>query len=212
MIISNDLKCLFIGNPKTGTTTARSVLQPYGYYIADSHSTSPSPHLTVDECFELLAAQKPEFNSSQLEHIYVFWRDPIKRFTSAYNHVRRSTAGNGMQILLKFRPDIFINNNTEISAENLLLNRINTPIKKYEDPIGQMLLPQSKWIKLNSITTVLNFDDFENNLKIVAAAFGADVSTLTIPALNESPDTGLVITPTLDAMIREYYAEDFTLI
>jgi hypothetical protein len=212
MIISNDLKYLFIANPKTGTNTARNVLRPYGYYISDAHSSSPSQHVTVDECIELLSRQKPEFNPSQLEKIYVFWRDPIKRFTSAYNFVKQSISGPGLNFLVRTRPNILINNNTDISPENLLLDRINSPSKKYEDPIAQILTKQSKWIKPSTITQVLNFDDYENNLRIVAAAFGADISTLEIPSLNESSDTGLEITSSLEAMIREYYAEDYALI
>ena len=213
MLLSNDSKSLFIGNPKTGTSTARSVLQPYGFYISDSHSSSPSQHATYDECITLLSALKPSFNLSQLEHIYVFWRDPFKRFISAYNHVKRSlNGGNGYAVLSRNRPNIFTSDNLDIDPVNLLLDRINTPVKKYEDPIGQILLPQSRWIKPSAITTILNFDNFENNLKIVAAAFGADVANLAIPTLNESPDTGLEITPVLESLIREYYAEDFTLI
>jgi len=212
MIISNDLKFLFIGNPKTGTSTARSVLRPHGYYLCDAFSTAPSHHLTVDECFNLLSNQKPQFNPAQLEKIYVFWRDPIKRFISAYNHVKSTTTGNGLELLIKYRPNVLINNNTDIDPEKLLLDRINAPYKRYEDPIAQILTKQSKWIIPSNITQVLNFDDYENNLKIVANSFGVDVSTLQIPTLNESSDTGLEITGSLETMIKDYYAEDFTLI
>jgi hypothetical protein len=72
-----------------------------------------------------------------------------------------------------------------------------------------LLSKQSRWITPHEKLTVLDFGDFENNMRTVAAAFGANLSD--VPVVNASNKVTTSLSAEFEATIREYYAEDYSL-
>jgi hypothetical protein len=58
---------------------------------------------------------------------------------------------------------------------------------------------------------VLRFADLETSLKDLAISFGAPAD-IQIPRLNESRKLTTMLSPALEAAVRDYYAEDYALV
>ncbi|CAB4124094.1 hypothetical protein UFOVP49_4 [uncultured Caudovirales phage] len=220
MIISNDYKFLFIANPKTGSRTAADILTPYGVLVGE-HSTS-----NIAICKARII--NPNFNNSQLEKIYVFWRDPVERFISTVNFLRSNAVG----FLIKHRPEWFPGidlsmydkcplpigvrptriNVDELSPEIFAAAALITPEQIFSDPqLVQwcgLLRRQSNWITKSE--TVLDFANFDVNMRIVMDSFGVPIDAV-IPTRNVSQKITTVLSPELEAAVRAYYAEDYRL-
>jgi hypothetical protein len=72
-----------------------------------------------------------------------------------------------------------------------------------------LLSKQSKWITHHEKLTIFNFDNFENNMKVIATAFGANLSD--VPIVNASNKITTSLSAELEARVKEYYAEDYSL-
>jgi hypothetical protein len=218
MIISNNHKYLYIANPKTGTRTAFQLLTPYGISLNGEH-------LTIRMALGNAGRLIPEFNMNQIEGIFVFWRDPVQRFISAVNHFR---SPRGIHVLIRHHKEWFDGIDLSmypaptpgvaptlitVTAEMLSAAASITPEMMFQNEElrthSALLSKQSKWITPHEKLMVLNFDDFENNMRTVATAFGANLSD--IPVVNASNKITTSLSAELEASIREYYAEDYIL-
>ena len=93
MIISHDRQTLFIGVPKNGSQTARSVLGQIGVDLVGEMGRHP----TLPEAIRLAEEQFPGTRISPTA-IYAFWRDPVERFCSAVEFHKRCLPNSLMQL------------------------------------------------------------------------------------------------------------------
>lgn len=220
MIISNDYKFMFIGNPKTGTRTAKQVLSPYGIFLGEH----------FDPNISLVNARRinPSFDISKIEKIYVFWRDPVERFISGINFLRST----GVGFLIRHRREWFPGIDLSMYDEYPLASGVNptlidpttippevfsvAALISTEQLFGDeflmqsygLLHKQSRWI--TPIETVLDFANFDSNMRIVMNSFGVPANT-DIPVLNSSEIITTTLSPELEAKVKAYYAEDYNL-
>ena len=99
MIISNDMKSVWMAPPKTGTISIKNVLKPYGIPLT-KFGIHPTPEFVVDNIMN----EYPHINPDELNY-YVFWRNPVDRFISMANFFKRHPLG-----LMQMFPERFINN------------------------------------------------------------------------------------------------------
>ena len=218
MIISNDHKYLYIANPKTGTRTAVQLLTPYGISLNGEH-------LTIGISLASAGWLIPNFHMNQIEKIFVFWRDPVQRFISAVNHFR---SPRGIHVLIRHHKEWFdgldlsmypaptpgvVPTPITITEEMLSAAASITPEMIFQNEElrshSALLSKQSKWITPHEKLTVLNFENFENNMRVIATAFGANLSD--VPIVNASNKITTSLSAEFEATIREYYAEDYIL-
>lgn len=224
MIVSNDKKCFFIANPKTGTRTVFDVIKGNGIFLGEH----PRVAQTIGS-FKLL---DPTFDYAAIEKVYVFWRDPVERFISAVNFLRSSSGGGAL--LRRNRswfPSVTLADpelpepmtpltKITITDEILSLLEAVTPEQIFEDEMARLASPcpsglfhvlqkQSLWMDGSDKMVVLNYANFEANLKRVAADFGVDCGNLVVPVLNKSPPITTSLSANLEAQVRRYYAEDY---
>ena len=223
MIVSNDLKSIYLANPKTGSRTAEELLKDYG--------TIAGQHLTATETMAKIKPQLPDFDYKTVENIYVFWRDPVDRFISGINFLR----ANRPWMILQKNPEWFTNfdysnlititntgtqrfNSAGISDELKNAVKAITPEQLFNAEINSkennpssaymVMEKQSRWIwpGLN----ILNYSNFDTNTRTVMNSFGVPSST-QIPRNNVSEKLTTSLSSELEARVREYYAEDYAL-
>jgi hypothetical protein len=220
MLISKDLKYIFSANPKTGTRTIQRILADNSFQVGD--------HPRTNVCLGLSKMRYPDFSYENLEKIYVFWRDPVQRFISTANYLRST----GVRNIIKRHPSWFpgiqlpldgpAGGRFTITQEILSLAAAITPEQIFDEEMQRRTaetptesLPffnkQSEWIIDEPKLEVLDFADFENNAKKVISAFGMDADTTSIIKVNESIKLTTSISPELEARVKEYYAEDYSL-
>lgn len=225
MIISNNHKIVVLGVPKTGTRTIKNILAPY--------SISLSEHDDYSIVMLNAVIKIPGFSPSEVEKVYVFWRDPVKRFISAVNYFR---SPKHIQFLIRHKPQWF--NGIDLSAYTTLYNKMPyggmppfppipqevidqclvaaegiTPEQIFADELLMTMYTakQKLWHKYaKDKLIVLDFANFEENLRRVAIDFGAPAD-IVIPKLNESRKLTTSLSPELEAAVREHYAEDYAL-
>lgn len=223
MIISNDKKYIFIANPKTGT---RSV-----YNTIKSNGISLGEHFLPAQFIVSFKTKDPSFDYAGIEKVYVFWRDPVERFISAVNFLRGIGGGSLVRRNLSMFPNITVKDSgiptPGVMPEKIIIDDESrnileaiTPehifndemsIINSENPTGllHVLFKQSKWMTGSDKMVILDYANFENNLKLVASDFGIDCANLTVPVLNQSTKFTTSLSPELEARVREYYAEDY---
>lgn len=224
MIVSNDKKYFFIANPKTGTRTALDVLKSHGIYLADH------PH--VSAAIGMFQMKDPTFDYHAIEKIYVFWRDPVDRFISAVNFLR--SARGGPELLRRNRewfPDVEIKDPvipirgsgiTKIEMTDAILEMLAaiTPEQIFNDEMERVSPPHNKqifhvlqkqglWLTGSDKMVILDYANFEHNLKLVASDFGIDCANLIVPVLNKSTQLTTSLSPELEARVQEYYFKDY---
>jgi hypothetical protein len=223
MIISNDLKSIYIGSPKTGSRTALSLLRNYGTVLGD--------HLTLSQSFYEATKKIDNFDYQVVENVYAFWRDPVDKFISAVNFLR----GNRPATLLLKNPEWFsqfdysnsitttengfqIIDHTGVTAEMKAAATCITPEQIFESHVNgkindanktyMVLEKQSSWIWHGFNT--LYYADFDTGMRVVMDSFGVPENT-TIPVLNSSESLTTSLSPELEAKVKAYYAEDYQL-
>ena len=223
MIISNDLKSVYLSAPKTGSRTANAILKNYGTIVGD--------HLTATETLMACGRKIKDFNYQTVENIYVFWRDPVDRFISAVNFLR----ANRPVIIITKNPEWFrefdcsklittSNTGHQTFDYSLLTPEMCAAVKaitpeqifdahidaKMNNPNASyaFLDKQSKWIQEG--LNILDYADFDANMRIVMDSFGVPANT-AIPVLNSSESLTTSLSPKLEAKVKAYYAEDYQL-
>lgn len=221
MIISHDRQTLFIGVPKNGSQTARSVLGQIGVDLVGEMGRHP----TLPEAIRLAEEQFPGKSISPTA-IYAFWRDPVERFCSAVEFHMRCLPNSLMQLFpdrfvgIKPHPRWFETNPAEVAADLRTLIESIPPLDILaalppppvpggtRQPRGGNLSfyqSQSGWLD-DPRMTVLAFADYENNLHKVAARFGWVGSKLEIPKLNSSVGPLPNLTDVEIEEVQKYYS------
>jgi hypothetical protein len=96
MLISTNHKIVVLGVPKTGSRTIVKILAP--------HSIMLGGHAEYPFIAQEVAKKPGGFSPSEVEKIYVFWRDPVKRFISIINHFRSPSH---IRFLIRHKPQWF---------------------------------------------------------------------------------------------------------
>lgn len=226
MIISNNHKIVLMGVPKTGTRSAKSILLPYGIFLEEH----PDYVRVLYHCTQKV----PNFDALNIEKYYVFWRDPVERFISGVNHFRSQTY---IKFLIKFNPEWFVgvdlspySNGSDLEPNSPFMpeipqNILDDCLEAAKNITPEQIFENTRLRSNNPIfrkqalwyanippekLTVLDFANFEQNLKTVAIDFGAP-EDIQIPKLNESRKLTTSISAELEAEVREFYAEDYNL-
>ena len=223
MIVSNDQKSVFIANPKTGTITAHTLLKDYGIPVGT--------HTDLSTTIMRAKVKNNSFDYNLIENAYVFWRDPVQRFISGVNYLRTKAVE---QLMIR-NPEWFsdfsylnLRDNPPNPGQNLprititaameqiassitpeQLFNAHTTNKTVNPTLSYLLLEkQSRWVSNNMI--VLNYSNFDTNMRTVMNSFGVPSST-QIPRNNVSEKLTTSLSSELEARVREYYAEDYAL-
>ncbi|WP_109799530.1 hypothetical protein [Novosphingobium meiothermophilum] len=226
MIISHDRQKLFIGVPKNGSQTARSVLGQIGVDLVGELGRHP----TLPEAIRL-AEEQFAGKSISPTAIYAFWRDPVERFCSAVEFHKRCLPNSLMQLF----PDRFIGIEphprwfeTDPGAVTPGLRAVINALAPLEilaalpPPLvpgvplqsrgGNLSFyrPQSEWLDHPGMT-ILPFADFEAGLRQVIDQFGGDGASVDIPRINAAAGLLPVLSMSEAELVRAYYSSDLPL-
>jgi hypothetical protein len=223
MFVSKDFKNLFISNPRTGTKSIRTVFAPHVYMIEDPHSTHFSGHMQISECIRILTQQKINFNQEQIEKIFVFWRDPVEKFISAVNHLNDPQVFNDLTKKITAVPGFTYSRTVNFIPDNATVDTMTPEYVAYnflpkldssdsaKDIISLHFSKQTRWIVPSEKLQVLNYANYEDNFRTMAGFFGVDPN-IEIPREHESVGGYTSLSASTEAVVREYYAEDYALI
>jgi hypothetical protein len=199
MIISHDCQTLFIGVPKNGSQTARSVLGQIGVDLVGELGRHP----TVPEAIRLAEARFPG-KAIAPTAIYAFWRDPVERFCSAVEFHKRCLPNSFIQLFPErfvgikphvrwFEPDLeAIAQDLRAVIESIppldilaVLPPPPVPGASFHPRGGNLSFyrPQSEWL-VHPGVTVLPFADYEAVLREVINRFGGDGFSAEVPKIN----------------------------
>jgi len=208
MIHDADKKLLLLLPPKTGSQTLRDLFKScYGNDIP----TYFYNHIRYHHITNILT----DINLDKYT-IYAFYRDPISRFMSTFKYLQ-SEIKNSMELVARGGPDTELKRiYTALCDENITRDitsiSIDDVINIIEKPplktIMTFFLPQILYLRYN--VTLLDFEDFENNTKMLLNLFGLN-NNITIPKLNvtNSSDHLTDLTEAQVAKIKELYAIDY---
>lgn len=230
MFISKDQKKVFLGVPKTGTRTIDDILKPIAFKI-NEHKNYPD---TIQRAYTIV----PNFQESNIETVYLFYRDPVERFISSINHLRDRKF---LQFAIRYRPQWFpgvdlSSYNAPVPMEQVppfpqhLFLRITSDVSEAcKSKLGSItpeqifndselmskstfLVKQSFWHQNipSDKKIILNFANFETSARTVATAFGSP-SDITINRLNEGNRMTTSLSPELEAAVKAHYSEDYDL-
>lgn len=230
MILSKDHKSLFLSVPKTGSTTMRELLKPYGIPLMSMIGVGP--HATkqmVDEVYPTLYPES-EVRPEDMT-VYLFWRDPIDRFMSGVsfslqykNALKRlfpeefHEMSEHMTDEYKNLPDKFTESMLEtlpLKTREKIMSLVydeNMVFRALECVDNLVFTPQWHWYTGSGNIVTLNFHDFENEARRLLTVFGADPS-LEIPKKNKKPDfiPKLNITEHYQSVVLDRYLGDIAL-
>jgi len=226
MIISHDRQTLFIGVPKNGSQTARSVLGQIGVDLVGEMGR----HLTLPQAIRLAEEQFPGKSISPTA-IYAFWRDPVERFCSAVEFHKRCLPNSFIQLFperfvgIELHPRWF---EPDPDTINLDMRAVIDSVPPLEilaalppplvpggplNPRGGYLSfyrSQSEWLNDPRIT-VLSFADYEAGLREIVDQFGGDGASVEIPQINAAAGLLPVLSMSEAELVRAYYREDLPL-
>jgi hypothetical protein len=226
MIISHDRQTLFIGMPKNGSQTARTVLGQIGVDLVREMGRHPK----VPEAIRLAEERFPG-EAIAPTAIYAFWRDPVERFRSAVEFHKRCLPNSFIQLFPErfvgiephprwFEPDAMaVNQDLRSVIDNILPLEIlaalpppSIPGAPFQPRGGNLRFyqPQLKWLD-NSDVTVLPFADYEAGLRKLADQFGGDGASMDIPQLNAAAGPLPALSMDEAGSVQAYYAEDLQL-
>jgi hypothetical protein len=217
MIISPDKTKVFLAVTKNGSTTVEYLLsQIPGVIYLDHMRVKHGDRGTLQTQTEInpLVA---DVNAQTIE-CYAFIRNPVDRFFSACNYLKRFPYSLVNLFPEKFSVEEFsIPTNDPprqwslaewLSMPLSLRTRIrNLTIEDFlsipEYKLGYVIREQSHWFDLG--TTGLRYDDFQNEVRRLITLFGGD-PTVNIPNLNAADDF-----PTVTQYVRTHdiYMEMF---
>ena len=226
MIISHDLKTLFIGVPKNGSQTARAVLGQFGVDLVGEMGRHP----TVPEAIKLAQARFPGEEISPTA-FYAFGRDPVERFCSAVEFHKRCLPNSFIQLFPERFVDIephqrWFENDPKAIAHDLraviesiapaeVLTALPPPFVpgvSFQRRGGNLSFyrPQSEWLDHPGIT-ILPFADYETGLRQIVDRFGGDGASVVIPQINSAASPLPVLNINEAELVRSYYERDLPL-
>lgn len=228
MLISTNHRIVVLGVPKTGTRTIKNILAAY--------SISLKEHAEYSQTVVTAMQTVTGFSPLEVEKIYVFWRDPVKRFISIVNHFR---SPKHIPFLIRHKPQWF--EGVSLSAYTTLYDRLPYPGMPTFPPLPQEVIDQcliaaegispeqifaDDFLRSGHVVScrqtfwhrtapkdklvVLDFDQFDAGVRRIAADFGLPADT-PIPVVNESRKLTTTLSPELEAAVRAYYADDYAL-
>lgn len=201
MILCEEKKVAFLYNPKTGSSTMSKLLE-----VAKSRSTGHAHELTINKF-----VKDPENYK-----LYAFYREPVERYISAVNYIKKSKEG--MYQILQYFFGVGFSSAKVVGYDNLsdeLRFKIDSlsPIKYLEVFLkNNLVLPvfykQISWLDKPNMT-LLDYRDFDNNARFVCNLF--DVKVDKIPWVNQSVKINNVseLNSRDISEIRDYYKEDY---
>ena len=204
MLVSHSKKIAVHFNPKTGSQSLYNFFLGCGLDVC----VFSSGHETFDE---------------EGYSLYAFYRNPVDRFVSAVNHVRKVQKHIELHIYEKV-------NNVSISAEEAEVaygkspseNPYKVPVSDWIDFLedirqnsnseiyNQTLVSfrdQIEWLDKENLT-LLNFHDIDNEVIKLATAFG--VTPNSLPHSNKSVD-GILVSDLIEEeinKIKQYHQKD----
>jgi len=223
MIISYDRQTLFIGVPKNGSQTARSVLGQIGVDLVGELGRHP----TLPEAIRLAEEQFPGKSISPTA-IYAFWRDPVERFCSAVEFHKRCLPNSLMQLFpdrfigIEPHPRWFETDPGAVAADLRAVINAVAPVEilaalppppapgvSFQPRGGNLSFyrPQTVWLDCGGVT-LLPFADYDDGMRAVIVALAGERQTGELPLINGS----VVPVPELDSQaataVCNYYASD----
>jgi len=210
MIHDADKKLLLLLPPKTGSQTLRSLfISRYGNDIP-RHFYS---HISYNDITNILT----DINIDEYT-IYGFYREPVARFMSTFKYFQRQINGS-----IKFRAEdgedkdlkrvykaLYNDEDTTRDPASITIDDVLNAVENQTlvGPVLDLFLPQTRY--LTNKVTLLDFEDFENNAKMLLGLFGMD-NTRVIPKDNDTNSSDYLsdLTEAQIAKIKELYAIDY---
>jgi hypothetical protein len=209
MIHDADKKLLLLLPPKTGSQTLRSLfISRYGNDIP-RHFYS---HISYNDITNILT----DINIDEYT-IYGFYREPVARFMSTFKYFQRQINGS-----IKFRAEdgedkdlkrvynaLYNDEDTTRDPASITIDDVLNAVENQTlvGPVLDLFLPQTRY--LTNKVTLLDFEDFENNAKMLLGLFGMD-NTRVIPKDNDTNSSDYLsdLTEAQIAKIKVLYAID----
>ena len=213
MIISAERQIVIYGTPRTGSSTLRTILEPYNLtYNHDDHGGYHDLVRFVNQTGEFHGIVDP----TKCKH-FAFYRDPYERCLSTVNYIRR-----GRQCFRFFHamygniiPVSCADRTPYAQQPEHIRAMIDAPpfievfrAFKWNMEVGVFGKTQRRWVDVPVIP--LNYHDYDNEVRRLFDELGLPQLD-TIPKTNDSltiPEID-VITPEDEAEIREYLQEDY---
>ena len=231
MIHDPEKKVILLLPPKTGSTSLRSLfgsmlIQRQTYWpktiVATSLPDGPPSiqtavmiraHVRYEDISQIL----PDINLDEYT-VYSFYREPIARFMSTFKYMQhqiltdlnvKAQNGDTEHLKLVYKA---LYNDEDITRDphSITVDNIISTIDKniLNAPILDLFLSQTLY--LTDKVTLLNFDDFESNIKMLLEAFGQDINT-PIPRHNDTNSADYLsdLTEEQITKIKQIYAVDY---
>jgi len=210
MIHDADKKLLLLLPPKTGSQTLRSLfVSRYGNDIPRYFYS----HIKYNDITNILT----DINLDEYT-IYGFYREPVARFMSTFRYVQRQ-----INRSIKFRAEdgddtdlkriykaLYNDEDTTRDTASITIDDILNAVEN-QKLIGSILdLFLAQTLYLTDKVTLLDFEDFENNTKMLLGLFGMDSNTV-IQKENDTNSSNYLgdLTEAQIAKIKELYAIDY---
>ena len=231
MIHDPEKKVILLLPPKTGSTSLRSLfgsmlIQRQTYWpktiVATSLPDGPPSiqtavmiraHVRYEDISQIL----PDINLDEYI-VYSFYREPVARFMSTFKYMQhqiltdlnvKAQNGDTEHLKLVYKA---LYNDEDITRDphSITVDNIISTIDKniLNAPILDLFLSQTLY--LTDKVTLLNFDDFESNIKMLLEAFGQDINT-PIPRHNDTNSADYLsdLTEEQITKIKQIYAVDY---
>ena len=219
MIHDPEKKLLLLLPPKTGSSSLRSLFKTI---VATGLPDEPlrikiavmiRAHVRYEEISQIL----PDINLDEYI-VYSFYREPVARFMSTFKYMQhqiltdlnvKAQNGDTEHLKLVYKA---LYNDEDITRDphSITVDNIISTIDKniLNAPILDLFLSQTLY--LTDKVTLLNFDDFESNIKMLLEAFGQDINT-PIPRHNDTNSADYLsdLTEEQITKIKQIYAVDY---
>ena len=239
MIYDAEKKLIVLLPPKTGSTSLRSLfisLVPAGtnqsevpvgnrflltvWPITSTTTAIVQGHIKYNEILQVF----PNINLDEYT-IYGFYREPVARFMSAFKYLQqRLLIDLGVKVIngnigdLKLIYKAIYNNDEAITQDKIeaitIDDIISTIEKNVEAPILDLFRPQTLY--LTDKVTLLDFEDYENNVKMLLEVFGYNMIfghniDISIPKHNDTNSANYLsdLTEEQITKIKQIYAVDY---
>ena len=231
MIHDPEKKLILMLPPKTGSSSLRSLfgsmlIQRQNYWpktiVATGLPDEPlrikiavmiRAHVRYEEISQIL----PDINLDEYI-VYSFYREPVARFMSTFKYMQhqiltdlnvKAQNGDAEHLKLVYKA-LYNDEDITRDPESITIDDIISTVYKniLDAPILDLFRPHTFY--LTDKVTLLNFDDFENNVKMLLEAFGQDINT-PIPKHNDTNSAEYLsdLTEEQITKIKQIYAVDY---
>ena len=219
MIHDPEKKLIVLLPPKTGSITLtyifNSLVFPTGIVqsIINAGSFSNTAHATYNDILKIF----PNIHLDEYT-VYSFYREPVARFMSTFKYMQhqiltdlnvKAQSGDAKELRMVYKA-LYNDEDITRDPESITIDDIISTVYKniLDAPILDLFRPHTFY--LTDKVTLLNFDDFENNVKMLLEAFGQDINT-PIPRYNNTNSANYLsdLTEEQITKIKEIYAHDY---